>query len=136
MSDQTGVDESADDAHDEEPSAFIRWLRQYDDGQLVEELDDAFKQLVIEVHGTGKSGKLTLEVPVGPKGRTIITSGDVKVKHPPTEKIHEFFFPDAEGVLHRDEPNQLKLDLKTVGTVPGSLRVVNTETGEMKEVAR
>lgn len=126
-----------DKEQEERPvSAFAELLWEQHDGGLIDELDDALRELVNAVTTYGKSGTLTLEFTFQQQGRTVVVSDTVKSKLPKPPKVQEVFFPDAEGMLHRSDPAQMSLDLRSVGTLPGDLRVVDMETGEIRGVAR
>ncbi len=55
-------------------SPFVRWLLEHNHGDLLVELDEAVRDLVVTVQTLGKKGKFTLEFAVEPKGRTVVVS--------------------------------------------------------------
>lgn len=118
----------------EEPSAFIRWLREHLDGDTLEELDEGFKEICAAANISGRKTGLTLGIDVDKKGITLIVKADVKTKIPPPPRDADIFYTDREGGLFREDPNAPKLDFRNVVTLDTSepRRVADAGTGEIK----
>lgn len=92
-------------------------LRDIRKGRPVEEATQALADVVRAVDETGKDGSVTITLKVkaakhgGPE-KTIIC--DVKAKKPIAEIAPAIFFSDAEGDLHRHDPNQEEMGFEDV----------------------
>jgi hypothetical protein len=102
-----------------EGNSFTRLLSEHREGACVDELSTALREVVEAVRRTGKAGSVVLEVKVSPAsrgaGNAVTVTDHVKAKLPPAERSASFFFADEAGRLSRDNPNQMKLELKAVG---------------------
>lgn len=83
------------------------------------ELTEALQQLSLAVRETGKKGTLTYTVVMEPVKKgvndTLAVTDKVLLKAPATDRRVAVYFPDANGNLHRDNPNQPKIEgLKVV----------------------
>lgn len=103
---------------------FWSFLRSHKGGQLHEELTEKLNQLVTAVIEHGKPGSVTLTVEVAPmKDSNMVRVTDkLTPKIPEADRGGSFFFSDKDGGLHREDPNQMKLDTE--------LRVVQTSDDE------
>jgi hypothetical protein len=120
---------------EEEPSAFIRWLREHLDGETLEELDEGIKEIAAAADISGRKTSLTLVVDVDKKGRTLVVKADVKAKIPPPPRDADIFYPDRDGGLFREDPTRPKLDFTNVVQLDGEpRRVADTGTGEIKTI--
>jgi len=119
---------------EEEPSAFIRWLREHLDGETLDELDDGIKEITAATAISGRKTSLTLAVDIDQKGRTLVVKADVKVKIPPPPRDADIFYADRDGGLFREDPSAPKLDFANVVQLDASepRRVADTSTGEIK----
>jgi len=91
-------------------------LRDIRRGRPVEEATNALADVVKAVDETGKEGSVTITLKVKPSKhggpeKTLIC--DVKAKKPIAEIAPAVFFSDADGDLHRVDPNQEEMDLKS-----------------------
>lgn len=92
-------------------------LRDIRKGRPVEEATQALADVVRAVDETGKDGSVTITLKVkaakhgGPE-KTIIC--DVKAKKPIAEIAPAIFFSDADGDLHRSDPNQEEMGFEDV----------------------
>jgi hypothetical protein len=93
-------------------------LRDIRKGRPVEEATTALADVVRAVDETGKDGSVTITLKVkaakhgGPE-KTIIA--EVKAKKPVADIAPAVFFSDADGDLHRVDPNQEEMRLGEVG---------------------
>lgn len=110
---------------------FADFLREQAKGATHEELSEGLRDLVARVMDTGKGGSISLKITVEPmkgsKGSALVVTDEIKLRLPEHDRQSSLFFSDREGNLVREDPNQLAFD---------TLREVNTETGEIREVPR
>lgn len=118
----------------EDPSPFIRWLREHLEGETLEELDQSFTEICAASSISGRKTALTLKVDVDQKGRTLVIKSDVATKIPPPPRDADVFFPDNEGHLHRSDPNAPKLPFNVVQFDTEPPREIDRSTGEIKTV--
>lgn len=116
----------------EEPSPFIRWLRDHLDGETLEELDEGFKEICSAADISGRKCGLTFTVGADKKGRTLAIKTDVSTKIPPPPREADIFYPDRDGNLHRADPNAPKLPFNVVTLDPEVPRTLDQESGEIK----
>ncbi len=95
---------------------FAATLQEIGNGALATDLADQLQALTQAVQETGKKGTLALTITVAPikpgQADTLVVTGEVKAKPPVGENPSAVFFPDAEGNLRRDDPNQPTLPLR------------------------
>lgn len=93
---------------------ILESLTEISDGELLEQLDGKFRQLVAAVLETGNKGQLQLTLKVKRKGGTnqVEIAPTVKASVPDADIPARILFATEEGSLHRDDPNQGKLDLE------------------------
>ena len=110
---------------------FADFLREQAKGATHEGLSEGLRDLVARVMDTGKGGSISLKITVEPmkgsKGSALVVTDEIKLRLPEHDRQSSLFFSDREGNLVREDPNQLAFD---------TLREVNTETGEIREVPR
>lgn len=112
-------------------------LQEHRKGALVAELGDDLAEVVEAVQRTGKKGSVTLKLEVSPTkdGYTVFLSDDIKKSVPKEDKGGSLMFSDANGNLHRNDPNQMKLErFHVVETSNNEPVVVDTGTGEVREI--
>ena len=91
---------------------FTDILREYRRGKAAEQITAALNELVRAVDETHKPGVLTIKLTVKPEAdggnqKTLSIATDMKK---PTPNIPDaVFFSDAEGGLHRTDPNQAEM---------------------------
>jgi len=80
-------------------------------GELSDELDDKFAQLVQKVEDTGKAGEITLKIKVkkGSANQLEITD-NVSVKLPQPARASTLVFALPEGGVTRTDPRQASID--------------------------
>lgn len=87
-------------------------LRDVRKGQLVNQATEEMNALVRAVLDTGMKGELTITLKVKPNKNTtdqVVISSEVKTKTPRLGVADAIFFTDAEGDLHRSDPNQKEM---------------------------
>lgn len=105
---------------------FIDTLNTLRYGQLHDELTKNLHELTKACSETGKVGELVLKIKLKPgKAGQMEIVDEIKTKLPEFERGSTILFTTPEGNLQREDPRQMSLD---------GLRVVNQETGEIKEV--
>lgn len=109
-------------------NAFTRILQVHGRGEIANELGEALQKAVEAVAMTGKPSKIGLTVKILPaaKGAYAIEFSPVKLTLPETERAKSLWFGDQEYRLHREDPKQKDLPLKTVeNPAQGELRKAN-----------
>lgn len=128
------IDEG-EDAPAQKP--FAVFLQEHKRGSLANELAAKLQEVVAAVIEHGKKGNLTLKLEVSPSkdGMTVFVTDDVKHNPPKADRGGSIMFPDAKGNLHRQDPNQMRLErFHVVETANDETVVVDTGTGEIKEI--
>lgn len=98
-------------------------LRQLDGGAFLDVAGEKLAQLVKAIEDTGKNGKLTLTLElkrVG--GGAIQITPSVKTSTPEAKPETTLLWATVEGNLTADNPNQQKLDLRSVEAPRGELK--------------
>lgn len=111
---------------------FNETLKQLHRGDLVDELDDALRQLVYAVQQTAKKGALTLTISVQPATKSsdveqVIVTAKLNETMPKPDRAPSLFYTDSEGGLLREDPRQVKLDLKSPEKAAAPLRSIARE---------
>lgn len=80
-------------------------------GELSDELDDKFAQLVQKVEDTGKAGEITLKIKVkkGSANQLEITD-NVSIKLPQPTRASTLVFALPDGAVTRTDPRQASID--------------------------
>jgi hypothetical protein len=99
---------------------IIDTLREIRHGAMLDEASGELAEVVKRVAETGKAGALTLRLTVKPAGRgsvrTVVIEDEVVAKLPAPDKEVTIFFPTEDGNLSRQDPTQLPLGLRPVGS--------------------
>ncbi len=97
-------------------NAFIRVLQVHGGGEACNELADALRRAVEAVERVGKPAGFSLDVRVVPaaKGAYGIVMRSPKLKLPEEPRTTSLWYGDEEHNLHRQDPRQKELPLKTV----------------------
>ena len=96
-------------------------------GQTLDELSETLHECVEASRETGKVSTMTLELKIKPNGATgqYELSEKIKSKIPESERGVTLMFGTPEGNLVREDPRQMKLDLREVPTeAPAELKTV------------
>jgi hypothetical protein len=99
---------------------FLDFLREHRGGVTHDELSDALQELVAAVTAEGKGGTLTFKIKVKPAGKSgaLEVTDEVKVTAPAQTRSASIFYASPENNLIREDPKQIKLDLRQIPTVP------------------
>lgn len=97
-------------------NTFLHVLQHHEEGEILNQLAEAQRECRAAAEMTGKVASLTLVVKfkAAARGATAILIAPVKVKLPEVEPGASLWFADEEGNLHRNDPRQKELPLKTV----------------------
>jgi hypothetical protein len=97
-------------------NTFLHVLQHHEEGEVLNQLAEAQRECRAAAELTGKVASLTLVVKfkAAARGATAIMIAPVKVKLPEAEPGASLWFSDEEGNLHRNDPRQKELPLKTV----------------------
>lgn len=110
---------------------FATFLLEQAGGKTHTELTDNLRDLVAKVKDTGKKGTLTLTVSIAPmKGDAsmLVVSDEIKMRPPEHDRKASIFWPDNDGNLLRNDPNQRSF----WDEVAHAESDVNPTTGEVK----
>ena len=95
-------------------------------GGLLEDIDEALRELNRCVGFIGKSGTLTIKISVKPatknSGSSVIVSDEVNLKTPKLPTAETILFATDDGMLCDSDPRQRKLDFGKVEVVDDSPR--------------
>lgn len=98
-------------------AAFLTLLQLHRSGQALNDLGAAMREAIESAQTTGKPAVITFKVAFKPAGNgsgAVVVADDVKLKLPIPEKVTSFFYCDEHGNLHRNDPNQRELPLRTI----------------------
>lgn len=113
---------------------FREWIEQHRDGVLASEVTAAMAEVAAAVMDTGKKGKVTLTIDIGPLGkgssRTLIVGDDVKTKVPEHDREEAIWYADDDGGLHKNDPAQLRMELRDVDEDTGEVRALRQVVGD------
>jgi hypothetical protein len=94
-------------------NAFLGLLAQLDGGRVVSAAADKYPLLIEAVHGTGKKGRLCVELTVVPaesgEVRTVGVQCKITTRLPEKDVRETLFFVTEDMRLQRDDPAQLEL---------------------------
>lgn len=95
-------------------------VRELAGGTVLDEATQELSRLVAAVISTRKAGSMTLKIDVKPNGEiSVKATGAVTAKVPKGEVGETIFFAkvneDGEATLTRDDPRQIKMELRRVG---------------------
>ena len=107
-------------------------LRQLQGGQFIDECSEQLAALVKGVDETGKAGKLTITLALKKSSGAIEIAASVTNKTPEPQPDTDLLWPTVEGNLTVDNPNQRKLDLRSVEDGPKAIKSVDQSTGEIR----
>ena len=128
MKEQKEVLPETDQAAPAPSNAFVRVLQVHDKGEVANLMADALRQAVEAVAMTGKPATITLTAKVLPAARAAyaIEFAPVKLKLPAVDAPRSLWYSDDEHRLHREDPKQKDLPLKTLPeTAPQDVRRVS-----------
>ena len=98
-------------------SAGLRLLQEHRKGAVLNDLAAALRTVTEAVQLAGKSGSVQVKFTIEPATKianAVVITDDVKATLPKVKQGGSFFFTDAEGNLHREDPKQMPLNLRTV----------------------
>jgi hypothetical protein len=98
---------------------FAAVLQDIDNGQVSERLATDVQALVTAVLEQNRKGSITLKLEVAPRkgnAHALNVAARVETRLPAPEPVESVFFTDRSGNLHRDDPMQMSIPLRQVGT--------------------
>jgi hypothetical protein len=98
-------------------NAFTRLLSEFREGASLAELSTKLEGLVAAVRETGRKGKLTYTLMIRPASsgnEALVLLDEIEVKAPRADRDGAIFFATDENRLQRDNPKQMKLELREV----------------------
>jgi hypothetical protein len=108
-------------------NAFMTVLQAHGNGESCQELTEGMQDCIDAVNLTGKPAVLTLKVKFTAAGRSgaIVVMADVVTKLPPGEKTTSIWFAGENNTLHREDPKQHQLPLRTIEQASQQIRQVS-----------
>lgn len=104
----------SDDSKTGSTSAAMAMLADLRRGTMLAELDERLSDLVEAVRGTGKPGRVVLELRIKPAskgaGNVLMIEDSLRVVAPVHDRETTVMFADKENRLSRKDPDQLTLD--------------------------
>lgn len=91
---------------------FGDFLREYQQGELHDEISEELRRVIHAVQMVGKPGTVVLKVTVKKAGRSpdqVVVSADIDSKLPHPEREDRIYFIDRDGNLTLNNPRQLEL---------------------------
>lgn len=98
-------------------SAFLQLLQLHRDGQVLNDLATAMREAIEASQLQGKPAGLTLKLvfkPAANGSNAVMVADKIKTTLPEPRPVTSFFFSDDHGNLHRNDPNQKELPLRTI----------------------
>lgn len=91
-------------------------IRHIGGGVFIDTASDKLAELVAAVDQSGKPGKINLVITVkkATRGGAMHVSGTINLTKPPEDAMECMLFATPDGNLVADDPNQQKLDLRSV----------------------
>jgi len=101
-------------------NAFMTVIQHHAGGEACQKLTEGMQECVEAVQKSGKPATMVLKVKFLPAGRggAFIIAADVDTKLPAPEKQTSIWFADDAFRLHREDPHQHQLPLRTVEQTP------------------
>lgn len=94
---------------------FTYLLQQHRQGGCLDELGQALRDVTDAAQLTGNPGVIILKVMIDPtKSGAVEIYDDIKITMPKAEKVGSLFFVGENGVLQRNNPNQLEMSLRSI----------------------
>jgi len=110
-------------------------LRMLQQGAFEAECTEKLNGVVRSVEDTGKPGQLTIVIKFKKNGATLSVASKVTDKVPEKEPDPDVFWSTAEGALTTANPKQQNLDLRVATANKGEVRVVDQDTGEIRQAS-
>lgn len=98
-------------------AAFTSLLTQHRGGQVLTDLSQAMRDAIEAAQLQNKPAGITLKMvfkPAANGSNAIVVADKIKTTLPEPKPVTSFFFSDANGNLHRNDPNQRELPLRTI----------------------
>ena len=97
-------------------NAFLQVMQTHDGGEICNELADAMREATQAVTLSGKASTVEFKVKFTPAARGAfgVVFSAPKVKKSEAERASSIWFGDEHGNLHRNDPRQKELPLRTV----------------------
>lgn len=94
--------------------AFLSMVQLHRRGELLSDMSEALREVAGAVTLVGKGGFVTLKLKIDPaaKGGAMVVTDEIKVTLPKAEKSGSVFYVDGQGNLTREDPNQMKMELR------------------------
>jgi hypothetical protein len=98
-------------------------LRHIGGGVFIDTASDQLSELVNAVDSTGKKGSLSITITVkkASRGGAMNVTAVSKLAKPKEDPFEALLFATPEGNLVAEDPNQQRLDLRTVSTTTGEV---------------
>ena len=113
-------------------------LQNLGQGRLLDELVAALEHVAAEVSETGKPGTVTLNLKVSTRaaGDAFVMIEESVTRKPPTKAARGSYFYAVDGALYRDDPRQMRLELREVDRSTGEIREHAEQAPVVREVSQ
>lgn len=109
-------------------------LRRLQGGVFLDNCSEKLAAIVKSVDETGKAGRLTITLDLKKQNGAVSILAKVTDKTPEAAPDADLFWATVEGNLSLDNPNQRKLDLRSVDAAPREAREADQTRGEVRSV--
>jgi hypothetical protein len=114
-----------DDDNPNVAADFATFVENFAEGRLNDRLSARFKELVAACRETGRKGAMTIKLQVKPEGTMAHVTCESKITKPEHPVPGHSFYSSEDGELTTEDPRQLKLPGKIIGTT-GVPRIVRS----------
>lgn len=105
-------------------------MRRLHGGTFLDECSEKLASVVRSVDETGKAGRITITLDIKKQNGALSVLAKVTDKTPEPAPDADLFWPTVEGNLSLDNPNQRRLDLRSVEERPKEVRDADPERAE------
>lgn len=109
--------ETADQAAPATDSRFFGLMQVHRHGEMQNDLSAALREITQSAQLRGKPAKMTVTITVKPAAQikgAVLIEDDIKVTLPKPERENSIFYATEDGTLLREDPKQMKLQLRVI----------------------
>lgn len=109
--------ETTDQAAPATDSRFFGLMQVHRHGEMQNDLSAALREITQSAQLRGKPAKMTVTITVKPAAQikgAVLIEDDIKVTLPKPERENSIFYATEDGTLLREDPKQMKLQLRVI----------------------
>lgn len=109
--------ETQDQAAPATDSRFFGLMQVHRHGEMQNDLSAALRDITQAAQLMGKPAKMTVTIVVKPAAQikgAVLIEDDIKVTLPKPERENSIFYATEDGTLLREDPKQMKLQLRVI----------------------